>query len=148
MRHHILYPLENWTMNDEAKTKDQLIAETAELRQREATLQESLEFLEQVINLNPHFMFVKDRDGRFILANQAFARAYANTSPEALLGRTNAELNPNQALVNQYRHDDLAVMDSGHDLVISEERVVKPTGEVLWRETIKRPILGPDGVVR
>lgn len=133
-------------MNDEAKTKEQLIAELAQFRQREASLQQRLDFLEWVINLNPHFMFVKDREGRFILANQAFARAYANTTPEMLLGQTDAQLNPNQQLVTQYRHDDLAVMDSGHDLVISEERVVKATGEVLWRETIKRPMVGPDGV--
>lgn len=137
---------EDHTMNDEAKTKEQLIAELVELRQREAASQQRLAFLDQVINLIPHFLFVKDREGRFILANQAFARTYANTTPEALVGRTDAELNPNHSVVMQYRQDDLVVMDSGHDLVISEERVVKPNDEVLWRETIKRPMVGPDGV--
>lgn len=130
---------------DEDKTKAQLIAELQELRQREAALREKSIFLQQVIDINPHFIFAKDRAGRFTLANPAFARAYANIRAETLLGKTDADVNPNATLVERYRQDDLAVMESHRDLIISEERVIKPNGQILWRETIKRPIIGRDG---
>jgi PAS domain S-box-containing protein len=130
---------------DENKTKAQLMAELQELRQREAALREKCAFLQQVIDINPHFIFAKDRQGRFTLANPAFARAYANIQAETLLGKTDADVNPNTTLVERYRQDDLTVLESHRDLVISEERVVKPNGQILWRETIKRPIIGHDG---
>ena len=45
------------------------------------------DFLRQVIDITPHFLFVKDREGRFTLVNQALADAYG-TTVEGLIGKT------------------------------------------------------------
>jgi DNA-binding NtrC family response regulator len=49
--------------------------------------------LQKVIDANPSLVYVKDWDGRFILANHATAAAYG-TTVDALLGRTVAEVDP------------------------------------------------------
>src|SRR6185436_4779955 len=68
--------------------------EVAERKLAEAELAEQRSFLRQVIDLNPNFVFAKDREGRFTLGNQAIADAYG-TSVEGLLGKTDADFSPN-----------------------------------------------------
>jgi PAS domain-containing protein len=43
-------------------------------------------FLRQVIDINPNFVFAKDRQGRFTLVNQAVADVYG-TSIDQLVGK-------------------------------------------------------------
>ena len=104
-------------------------------------------FLRQVIDLNPHFVFVKDREGRFTLVNQAFADAYA-TSPDELIGRTDADFNPVDEMVEHYNQEDMGVIESGQELFVPEEEIINIRGERLWRQTVKRPILDEDGEIR
>jgi len=47
-----------------------------EQKQAEEVLALNEKRLRQIIDLVPHFIFAKDRDGRFILVNQALADAY------------------------------------------------------------------------
>jgi PAS domain S-box-containing protein len=114
---------------------------------RERALQQQHDFLQQVIDINPFFIFAKDRQGRYTLANQAFATAFGVTLQE-LLGQTDADINPDGELAVRYRRDDLQVLDSRQELFIPQERIVKSDGEVLWRQSTKRPIVDEDGVAR
>jgi PAS domain S-box-containing protein len=101
-------------------------------------------FLRQVLDLDPHFVFAKDREGRFTLVNQAVADAYG-TSVENLLGKTDADFNPNLTEVEQFRRMDLEVMDRGTSVTIPEEMITDAHGNVRWLETIKRAIPSPEG---
>jgi PAS domain S-box-containing protein len=101
-------------------------------------------FLRAVVDTMPGFVFAKDRAGRFTLANRAVAEAYGIT-PEALLGRSDEEFSANATELEHFRRADLAVMDSGKDLVIPEETVTDAAGQVRWLQTVKRRLVGPDG---
>src|SRR5215210_4761840 len=68
--------------------------EVAERTLAEDELAKQRSFLRQVIDLNPNFIFAKDREGRFTLVNQAVAEAYG-TSVEELLGKNDADFNSN-----------------------------------------------------
>ena len=103
-------------------------------------------FLRQVIDLNPNFIFAKDRKGRFTLVNQAIAEAYG-TTVEGLLGRRDTDFNQNSEEVEWFRRDDLEVMNTLKDKFIPEESVTDARGNVRWLQTIKRPIVSPDGAV-
>jgi PAS domain S-box-containing protein len=116
----------------------------AERQQTVADLEAQRGFLRQVIDIDPNFIFAKDRQGRFTLANQAVADAYG-TTVENLLGKTDAEFNPSQAEVNHFQNDDLAVMDSLREKFIPEETITDAAGQVRWLQTVKRPLIGPDG---
>ena len=102
-------------------------------------------FLRQVIDLNPSFIFAKDREGRFMLVNQAVAEAYG-TTVEGLIGKTDADFNSNAEEVEHFRRDDLEVMDTGVSKLITEEAITDSKGRTRWLQTIKRAIVGSDGV--
>jgi PAS domain S-box-containing protein len=101
-------------------------------------------FLRQVIDTDPNFIFAKDRQGRFTLANQAVADAYG-TTVDNLIGKTDAELNPNREEVEVFRRDDQEVLETMQDRFIAEERLTDARGRVRWLQTMKRPIIQPDG---
>ncbi len=102
-------------------------------------------FLRRVIDLDPNFIFAKDRQGRFTLVNQAVAEAYG-TTPEELLGKTDADFNPNREEVEHFLRDDLEVMETRRDKLIPEEAITDATGRVRMLQTIKRAIVSPEGV--
>ncbi|HKR11429.1 MAG TPA: histidine kinase dimerization/phosphoacceptor domain -containing protein [Pyrinomonadaceae bacterium] len=116
----------------------------AHVATRTAELAEQRAFLRQVIDLNPNFVFAKDREGRFTLVNQATAEAYG-TSVESLLGKSDADFNANKEEVESFRRADLEVMNTLKEKSIPEEVITDATGNLRWLQTIKRPILSPDG---
>ncbi|HYJ45845.1 MAG TPA: PAS domain-containing protein, partial [Pyrinomonadaceae bacterium] len=118
----------------------ELEKEVAERKQAEDELAGQRSFLRQVIDLNPNFIFAKDRQGRFTLVNRAIADAYG-VPVEGLLGKRDADFNPNTEEVECFRRDDLEVMDTLKEKFIPEELVTDSRGQVRWLQTIKRPIV-------
>ena len=130
--------LEAQTMDlgEQTRAAELAIVETAEQRQ----------FLREVIDTIPAFVFAKDSEGRFTLANRSLADAYG-TTPEAILGKTDADINSNSDEVAAFRRDEREVIQTGRDLLIPEEMVTDASGVTRWMETVKRPLpfVGPDG---
>jgi len=101
-------------------------------------------FLRQILDLDPNLIFAKDRDGRFTLANRAVAAIYGVT-PSELVGKTDADFNPDGAEIEHFRADDLTVMNTLRPMLIAKEPVTSPDGGTRWFQTIKIPIVSPDG---
>ncbi len=101
-------------------------------------------FLRQVIDLDPNFIFAKDREGRFTLVNKAVADAYG-TTVENLLGKTDADFNPSLKEVKHFRNHDLEVIELLREKFVPEEVITDSKGMTRWLQTIKRPLLAPDG---
>jgi PAS domain S-box-containing protein len=116
-------------------------------KQVEEQLRRQKEFLYNVIDTNPNLIWVKDWDGRFRLVNKALAEIYGTTI-EDLTGKLDADFNPVEAEVEHYLHDDRQVMTSLQPKFIAEETLTSATGEVHWLQTIKKPLLSPDGEAR
>ena len=115
-----------------------------ESKQVESVLKKQRAFLRQVIDIDPNFIFAKDREGRFTLVNQAVADAYG-TTVEDLIGKTDADFNPNAEEVEFFRRMDLEVMDTLQERFIPEEVITDAQGKLRWLQTVKRPITGEDG---
>jgi PAS domain S-box-containing protein len=112
---------------------------TKEIKQKEI-------YLRQVIDLNPSFIFAKDLTGKYVLANQALADAYA-TTVEAILGKTDNELNSDPENVKDYGKDDLEVIEKKIEKYIPEELFTDSKGISHWMQVIKKPIFSPEGEV-
>ncbi|MCB0210150.1 MAG: response regulator [Anaerolineae bacterium] len=121
-----------------------LAFDVTERQKAKKALTQQRTFLRQIIDRIPHFIFAKDQNMRFTLANDAFAEAYGTTVNE-LIGKTDAHFNPNIDLVNHYNNDDLFVIESGKEIIRHEDKVINIYGQTRWRQTIKRPITGEDG---
>ena len=117
--------------------------EQAERRARERELERQRAFLRQVIDITPHLVFAKDREGRFTLVNQAVATLYG-VSVDDLIGRRDADFSAHPEEVEQFRRDDLAVIDSGCERIIPEERITDAAGRQRWLRTIKRALAVDD----
>lgn len=112
----------------------------AELERQRATvrLANSEARLRQVIDLVPHFIFAKDGEGRFILANQAIADAYGITVAD-LVGKTDADFAAAQEEVENFLRDDREVIESGQIKVIPEETITDASGRERLLQTTKIP---------
>jgi PAS domain S-box-containing protein len=121
---------------------------TARADALQAAATHSQQFLRQVIDTNPHLIFVKDWDGKYVLANQAVAAVYG-TSVEGLLGKVDADFNPKSDEVEKFLRDDREVMSSQRPAFIAEEPATNAkTGETRWFQTVKVPLLSSDGSTR
>ncbi len=129
-----------WKMLSEARN-------TVSLQIAQDTFNKQREFLWRVIDALPSFVFVRDREGRFVLANQALADSY-NTTVKSIVGKTDADFNPSIDEVETIRKDDLAVMESQEDKFIPEQIITDADGNTHWMQVIKRPLIDDDGVSR
>ena len=118
--------------------------DVTERKRAEETLEKQRAFLRQVIDIDPNFIFAKDREGRFTLVNQAVADAYG-TTVDSLIGKTDADFNPNREEVEFFYRMDLEVMETLKERFIPEERLTDTHGKVRWLQTVKRPILDNAG---
>ena len=110
----------------------------------ETQVRRERKFLRKVLDANPQLIFLKDWDGRFVLANQAVAEIYG-TTVEQLEGKSDADFNPDAAEIETFLRHDREVINSGRTLVIPEEPVTGRTGATRWFQTIKVPLIAADG---
>ncbi|GAA4055619.1 hypothetical protein GCM10022409_48620 [Hymenobacter glaciei] len=106
-------------------------------------LAEQHRLFRQVIDALPHPVYLKDANGRYLLANEAMAMVFGMTPDE--LGR----ITPPPQLVapndwSRYQQQDEQVLRTGQDLTI-EETVLLPDGTTLWFSSVKRLFMGADG---
>ena len=66
--------------------------------------------LSTLVNLLPTWIFVKDRESRFLVANQACANNMSADSPEKLIGKTDADFYPPQVAAH-LRSEELDVLN-------------------------------------
>ena len=110
-------------------------AAQSELKQREA-------LLKTVIDTDPNCIFLKDRNGRFLLVNRTMAELH-NTTPEDMVGKTDENFLEgcitSAEEVNAFVKDDREVIAKKQVKVIPEERFTCSNGMVKWFETTKVP---------
>jgi len=137
-------------MKDKDKTKEQLIKELEELRQRisglrkletrfkqtQEEMRESEGRLRAVFNASDEIIFVKDLEGRFTQANAAFSRIFKRTLEE-IIGRTDEEIFSREE-AKVLREIDLEVLKRGE--TDTREDVLTVKGDVHIFRTTKVPL--------
>jgi PAS domain S-box len=104
-----------------------------------------------VLATTPHVMFcVKDDEGRYVLANRAFAERAGVAGPGDVIGRTAHDLFPAD-LANGYVAQDEEVMSTGRALTNELEYITRPDGSIGWYLTSKSRLTDdqdrPTGIV-
>lgn len=106
------------------------------------------QFLQQVIDIVPSSIYVKDREGRILAANQASARIHG-TTVEAMLGKRESDFNPHftQNQLEQFSALNQRVMATGQPIQDSLQEIATASGEIHWYQTIISPLIDADGRV-
>ena len=120
------------------KRAEQAVRESEEkFRQRHREVRTLLESL-------PGYAFFKDADGRYVMANQNFARAVGHTH-RSILGKTDSDLFPPE-LAQKYRADDARLLKTGEPLLVGEEAMIE-AGRSFTVQTTKVPVQNECGEV-
>jgi PAS domain S-box-containing protein len=121
------------------------IFDISERKRLERNLEGEKSLLRAVIDAIPDIIFLKDRQSRFILANQATADLMGAGSPAELIGRTDHDFYPRN-LAEEFLSDEKQLMETGQPLIDKEEQK-QVGGEKRWIAMIKLPVRDADGKV-
>ncbi len=156
------------TMTDDLnKSKEQLIAELAQARQRIKDLERTVsnqtlpsilnqpEFLSQmlpieasslknwsllqsILNNIPDYVFIKNIEGRIMMCNETAAHIMGFAQPDDLFGKANFDLYP-EHLAERADKDAESILQSGSPLINRVEAITDQSGQKLWFLTSKVP---------
>src|SRR5450631_957806 len=112
----------------------------------EAELASERTMLRTLIDNLPDFIYVKDLESRFLLANVAAARVLGVADPEQVLGKSDFELHP-QDRAARYSSRDQEVIRSGETLVNFQDAIIDSAGNQIDVLTTKALLRDGDGRV-
>ena len=120
-----------------------VLADITDQKEHENALEAAQEELRQIVDLVPDLIFAKNREGKYLLANEATAEAYGLT-PGEVEGKLEADIIPSVDDSEEFRTDDVEVLESGEPRTIPEEELTTAGGERRIMETTKIPYQIPD----
>ncbi len=116
------------------------------LEEMSKALATSRDLLQQIIDTAPIRVFWKDREGRYLGCNPAFACDAGKQRPAELIGQDDYTMGW-AAQADLYRADDQAVMQTGQARLNFEEPQTTPDGKTIWLRTSKVPLYDRQGEV-
>jgi hypothetical protein len=123
-----------------------LEAQASERRLREAELEHEKRLLRTVIDLLPDYIYVKDRQSRFLVDNLAVA-TNLGCSPGEVIGKTDFDFFPRE-LAEQFFADEQRVMATGEPLISREEPNYYPLTDTWgWHLTTTIPLRDAGGEI-
>jgi PAS domain S-box-containing protein len=124
---------------------EQLQTEINDRTRAEEQLKQQQDVLRTVIDTDPNLIFVKDWEGRYLLANKATA-AFYDLTVEEIIGKRDRDLHPRLDIVEQFSRENRQVIETREGLFIAEEKVVStiPNDGLQWLQWQKQPIRLPD----
>ena len=121
------------------RTKE-LEREIAEKENIQKELQRQKDFLRLIIDSTPNMIFVKDQEGKYLLANESVARFY-NVKPSEMEGHYDSEDHFTQQELNEFKEQDQQALESKKEVQFPEQQVTNiETGEHLWIQMVKKAI--------
>ncbi|MFI5011040.1 MAG: EAL domain-containing protein [Hyphomicrobiales bacterium] len=92
--------------------------------------------LQALIDRLPDYLYVKDADSRFVIANQAVATDHGRASVGDLIGATDFELHPAEQ-ARKFFAQEQKVIQSGQPMIDEEQLIVDISGARKWISTTK-----------
>ncbi len=113
-------------------------------KQAEDALRAQHDLLRTMIDNMPDYIYVKDDESRFVVANRALADLVGAKNPEDLLGKADFDYFPRE-LATAFYSDERAILQSGQPLVNQEEMSMDAEGNARWTSTSKVPLRNRQG---
>lgn len=121
-----------------------LLAAAALQKARQASEERNL--LKAALNQAPDYLYVKDRQSRFVETSRLVAASNGFSSSDQLHGLTDLDLT-DDAHAGDLFNQEQAILSSGEPMVDYAERLVGADGKERWFVTSKIPVKNADGEV-
>jgi len=118
-----------------------------DIKQAEIEIQSQRAFLRQVIDLVPNLLFVRDRQGEFLLLNAATAAIYGTTM-ENLLNKSEIEMVVSPFPLDEFLVTNQEVMTTGKSRILEAQSVTNFRGEKKVYYTVISPFLDGEGNIQ
>lgn len=109
----------------------------------EIGIEQQKDFLRLLIDMNPNMIFVKNRDGKFVLVNEAFAK-FHNTTAKNMIGKNEMDFihTDNVARVKEFFVQDMAVIDEKKTVSFNGVKIYHHdgSGDSIFVQIVKTPI--------
>jgi len=119
------------------------IVDITEIRNSSEAIQQANLLLRTIIDNIPDAIYLKDIEGRKVIANKADIENCGALSEEELLGKTDFDLFPSE-IATSFWEDDDNVLKTGNPILQRVEYLVNFNGKEKWLLTSKIPLLDSD----
>ncbi len=116
-----------------------LIEDITERKRAEEAVARERTLLRTIIDTLPDRIYVKDREGRFLLENAANLKVHGIQNHDEIVGKTAFDLFPRE-VAQRLHAEDQAVMETGNPVLNRERSTPGPSGAVRWHVTTKVPL--------
>ena len=99
-----------------------------------------------LIDNMPDFIYIKDTDSKFIVANQKLIDVHNLKSRDQLIGKSDHDFYPRE-LADKYHSNEQAIIRTGKPLINHEERSLDEKGNTIYLSTTKIPLHDTDGKI-
>lgn len=126
--------------------QEEIIQQQEELKVQTEKAAEERILLRTLINSMPDYIYVKDRQSRFLIGNKFMAKIMGANSPEEIISKTDFDYYDKELATEFYR-DEQEIMRSKKAIINKEERGINVDGNSIIVSTTKVPLTDRDGNV-
>jgi len=120
------------------------LVDISERKRGEEALARERNLLRTLVDNLPDYVYVKDTESRFLIANTAVAQVMGAAKGDDLLGKTDFDFYP-AGQARKYRCDEEQVIRLGRPMINREETSLDPCGNTRWVATTKVPFRDAQG---
>lgn len=126
---------------------EEILKQSEWLAEQNKVVEEERSLLRTLIDNMPDFIYIKDRESRFITANRRLVATMKSKSLEEIIGKTDFDLSPSKEAAQEYYKDELNIIKTGNSLVNKEEIGFDEEGRKKVVSTTKVPFKDADGKI-
>jgi len=115
-----------------------MFTDITDRKQAEEALEAERALLRTLVDNLPVSIYLKDLEGRKLLANPVDVHHLGAACEAEVLGKTDYDFFP-EALARQFQEDERRVIETGQPLLNREEKLTRPDGTQRWLLTSKVP---------
>ena len=116
-----------------------VITDLGRIKEKDYELEQQKTLTNQIIDMLPGVIFYKDRESKYVYANKACRDFYAERGIENIIGKTDAEINPDKKQVEKFMKDDQTVIETKTPM-FNEAILRGLDGNNIYKEVVKMPL--------
>ena len=122
--------------------------DVTEQKKMQESLQQERNLLRTLIDNLPDYVYIKDIEGRFVVANMAIVHQFGFNSPSELIGKSDYDLFPRE-LAERYFVDEQKIIQSGQGIYEYEGPTIDKSKKEKerWVTTVKVPLRDIQGKI-